>query len=407
MACRNRNARFLIIIIAAMILAGCAQAGARVPGPPEPPHKPVDVDPRLVRAGLDFGFDLLRALRGGDSAHNLMVSAPSVQSALGMVLNGAAGTTRADMAKVLRLDAMTLDEANRASSSLVESLRPRGSKLDLSIANSIWVARGVKLGSDFVHNNHLFYRAHLDELTSVEKVNQWVKRETRGKIERLVDALDPSTTLVIANAIYFKGQWAEPFNPSRTTEREFHLASGEKVKHLMMSRSGRFGHLNADGFQAIRLPYHGDTMSMYLFLPDETRFDDFVASLSVGKWENWMNGFSPVHGQVTLPRFKFDYDQSLKQALTQMGMAVCFDPKHADFRGIAPEVPLWIDDVIHKTFIEVNEEGTEATAVTGVIMPTSAPVQQFELVLDRPFVFAIRDEHTGVLLFLGTLMDPR
>ena len=217
--------------------------------------------------------------------------------------------------------------------------------------------------------------------------------------------------MFLINAIYFKGRWAKPFDPRRSREMPFTLSGGRQKQHPMMAQTGKFDYYAIQGFQAISLPYGAGRASMYIFLPEQrSSLRAFRRELSHKSWDVWLRHFRPAEGTIVLPRFKLAYEATLNDALKALGMGIAFDQRRADFSGmIADGKPSAnIDEVKHKTFVEVNEEGTEAAAVTsiGMIRTTMAPQRNFSMIVDRPFFCAIRDNQTGALLFMGAIIDP-
>ena len=266
-------------------------------------------------------------------------------------------------------------------------------------------------------NNERFYGAALKVLNFKDPgapaaINSWVAKETSGKITRIVEKIEPP--LVLINAIYFKGTWNRPFNKALTKELPFTLGSGKQKQVPMMSQSGSYMYYQGKNFQAVNLPYGGKTrFGMKIFLPEKnSSLKECFRELNAGNWRQWLASLQPTTGTITMPRFKLEYDASLKAPLKVLGMEVAFDKQKADFTNLCPPPGAYIDDVIHKTFVEVNEEGTEAAAVTAVkMLPTAArppsPQKTFTMVVDRPFFVAIDDSETGVLLFMGAIFEPK
>lgn len=378
---------------------------------------PVTVDERLVKANTDFGFDLFAELARREGDKDLFVSPLSVAMALAMTYNGASGQTRDAMAEVLGLEQLSLEEVNQANAALRQSLQGLGTGVELSIANSLWARQGVDFKEDFLERNRQHYGAEVASLDfnspdAPGTINQWVDRNTRGKIKQIVDQIDPDTVMFLINAIYFNGKWSQSFDKAMTRDRPFHLPDGSEKQHPMMSRSGKYPYLKGEGFQAVSLPYGDGRTSMYVFLPDEaSSLDEFLQGLDAESWANWMSRFKQTEGDVVIPRFKSEYEVSLNDALKALGLEVAFDPDRANFEGMRAIPPrLYIQQVKHKAVVDVNEEGTEAAGVTSVIVGiTSAqqPQERFSFVADRPFFFAIRDNQTGSVLFMGTVVDPQ
>jgi serpin B len=238
-----------------------------------------------------------------------------------------------------------------------------------------------------------------------------VEQQTRGKIQDLIEPpIDSDTVLFLLNAIYFQGDWSKPFDAKRTRDVPFHLQDGSSKEHPVMFQEGEFPYLDGDGFQAVGLPYgKNGRISMYIFLPDpgET-LQSFYGKLSHAQWDSWMASFEDTEGAVGVPRFKFAYEASLNEVLKKLGMEIAFDDRAADFSSMRPIPPrLYIGEVKHKAFVEVNEKGTEAAAATSVeIKDESAPMDWFSMTVDRPFFFSIIDNKTGSILFMGSVTDP-
>ncbi|NES20576.1 MAG: serpin family protein [Symploca sp. SIO3E6] len=378
----------------------------------QPPNPPVDE--KFVAANTKFGFKLFSEILKQEKDQNIFISPTSVAIALGMAYNGASGETQQGMAEALELQQLSIEDINQAHNILQTSLATADPDVQLSIANSLWAKQGVPFKREFLQTNQQFYGGKLTELDfaspeAPEVINSWVKENTNGKIEQIVEQLKPDDVLFLINAIYFKGNWSEQFDKSQTTELPFYLTDGTTKQHPMMSQFGNYRYAENDSFQAVSLPYGGGRLSMYIFLPSEqTNLEAFQQQLTQENWRQWMNQFQTRDGEIKLPRFQFDYDIQLNDALKALGMEAAFDASQADFSNMT-SVPVKIDEVKHKTFVEVNEEGTEAAAVTSVgIAVTSAvmPQSPFQMTVDRPFFVAIRDNQTRTVLFMGSVVEP-
>lgn len=370
------------------------------------------VDTRLIQANNDFGFRLFAQLVKQDAGKNVFISPYSLAVALQMTYNGALGTTQQAMAQTLALQGMSLRTLNQANATLGKSLQNSDPQVQLAIANSLWAGKGVPFKPDFMQRNRDFYGAKVMniDLTSPQAeamINGWVKQQTKGKIDKLVKKgdLEPLTLLVLINAVYFKGIWTTQFDKTKTHEGVFNLSNGKQKKLPMMSQSGKYQYLRGSNFEAVSLPYGGGRMSMYIFLPNKnTTLTEFLRSLTAQNWTNWMSQFRESEGNIALPRFKVEYEQELKKALTALGMGIAFGD--ADFHGMTPVDTAYISRVRHKTFMEVNEEGTEARAATEVVIKMRG-LSGFFLRVDRPFFCAMRDNQTGAVLFMGAIVEPR
>lgn len=383
-------------------------AGAQVPDA---------VDKRLVSANTSFGFKLFEDIVNREGRKNIFVSPASAALALAMVYNGADGSTCQAMASTLNLQGMSLEEVNRANADLKESLENLDPQVRLSIANSLWARQGLALRPEFVQRNKSFYNAEMTILSftnpdTPDRINQWVKDKTQGRITSIIDRIEHEDDLLLINAIYFKGSWQKKFDKAQ--EGTFTLTDGRQKKHPMMSQKGEYKYLESEKFQAIQLPYGQGRVSMVVFLPGpNSNLQEFQRSLTAENWESWMSGFpyERAEGTVVLPRFGMEYDIELNDTLKALGMGVAFDASRANFGNMAsPQTfAVFISKVKQKTFVKVDEEGTEAAAVTldeVSVTATRRTPRNFRMVIDRPFFFAIRDNQTGTVLFLGSILNP-
>lgn len=368
----------------------------------------------LPSAYNSFGLNLFAGLTSDERGKNVFISPLSIATALTMVYTGSAAETKEAMAKALSLGRETIPEVSRAAADLRRRINRQDSKVELTIANSLWARNGVRFRNEFLDRNREFFGAEISTLDfadpkSTEVINQWVDSNTKGKIKRIVEQIDAQTVMYLINAIYFKGKWKSEFDKALTGEGTFRLLDGGRKPVMLMSQGGNFPYLKGERFQAINLPYADGSVSMYIFLPNETvPLPDFLKQLTQKNWDAWMNQFRPSEGEIKLPRFKVEYEKDLNDPLKKLGMEVAFDAARANFEGMRAERDLFIQNVKHKAVAEVNEEGTEAAAATSVAIGiTSVRMDRFTLIVDRPFLMAIRDNSTGSLLFLGAVYDPQ
>ena len=376
------------------------------------------IDPQLSAANTKFGFKLYSQLIGEAAGKNTFVSPSSIAMCLSMAYNGAAAETKAAMAQALETQSMSLESLNQAYGQFRAALENPDAKVKLQIANSLWARQGLQFKTDFVQRNKDYFGAQVTALNfgdpgAPATINQWVSEKTNGKIDKIVDQIDPSSVLFLINAIYFKGAWAKEFNKAATKEHPFTLAGGNASQVPMMSQSGSYQYLETPAFQAVSLPYGGGRVSFYVFLPAvSSNLSGFEKTLTYDNWEKWMGEFRPNDGDIGLPRFRVEYEATLNDALKALGMGVAFDEMRANFSGMIQMggANVFISRVKHKTYGEVNEEGTEAAAVTSTEMRATSmrqPRQRFSMIVDRPFFLAIRDNTTGAVLFMGSIYDPR
>jgi serine protease inhibitor len=372
-------------------------------------------DTKVVAANTKFGFKVFSEIVKTDNNTNVFVSPSSVAMALAMTYNGANGSTQEAIAQTLELQGLSLQEINSSNAALKTVLENPDSEVQLAIANSLWANQDTSFNPDFLQRNREFYQAKVTNLdfndtNAPNIINNWVKENTNGKIDKIVKELSPDQVLVLINAIYFQGNWTEKFDKNQTKEYPFFTASGQQKPHAMMSQRSDYKYLETEKFQAVSLPYGKDgRISFYVFLPQKnSNLTRFYSTLNAENWEKWMTQFSQSQGSIRLPRFKMDYEVTLNDSLKVLGMAEAFSNK-ADFSEMGKNFA--ISEVKHKTFVEVNEEGTEAAAATSVEMVlTSAfepTIKPFEMIVDRPFFACIRDNQTGSILFMGSIVEPQ
>lgn len=361
----------------------------------------------IVSANNNFGFNLLQKLVDKNMSENIFMSPVSLAMALSMTYNGASGDTQEAMARVLELQGMSLEEVNQASAALMERLKNLGEDIRLDMANSLWAREGEEFRADFLKRNEEFYGAEIGTLDFTDPralsiIDAWVKEKTGGKIEEIVEEIPGGIILYLINAVYFKGAWAVKFDRQYTQERDFTLLDGSKKKvPMMMTGSKEFKHLKGDNFDAVGLPYGDGSVSMYIFVPHrESSLKEFCGELTAGNWNDWMSRFQQSEITVVMPRFNLEYEIVLNDALANLGMGAAFDSNAADFSRMCSG-KVWIDEVKQKTYLEVNEEGTEAAAATAVSIKKGPGIY-----VDRPFFCAIRDNDTGAMLFMGSIVEP-
>ena len=379
--------------------------------------------PLLASGNTAFALELYHALRR-DSAANLFFSPLSVSMALGMVSAGARGETLAQMEEALHfgLDQSALHPALNALDWLLESRQvlpeDRGEGFTLNLVNSIWGQIGYTLVPEFLDVLAEFYGAGVrltdfaaDPNGAREAINAWVEEATHNRIRELIKPgqITEATLLTLVNAIYFNAPWACPFDEMDTAVEPFNLLDGTRVDVPLMHQTESYGHAAGDGYLAVELDYNGNDLSMVVILPDEGSFADVEAGLSQGFFDKVVDGLSRERVILTLPRFTFEWGGTLNSSLAGLGITDAFDDRRADFSGTDGTRTFFISLVIHKAFISVDEAGTEAAAATAVVMAGSgpAPPTYYEVRVDRPFLFFIREKETGSILFIGRVLDPR
>jgi serine protease inhibitor len=367
---------------------------------------------KLVAANNGFAFDLLKQIAREQPTQNLFISPFSVSTVLQMIDNGAVGATKQEMEQVLYTDGLPAEQLNPASKSLNQLLKSQ-TNVTLELANAIWYQQGIPLKPGFVSVNKEFFEADLgtvnfDSPQSAQTINDWADRSTHGKIQDVVRwPFDPGTRVVLANAIYFKGKWERPFDKKITKPHPFSPADGNRKEVPTMWQHGRFAYHNGADFQAVRLPYAGRHLCMDVFLPaTNSSLTKLLARFNAQpERDKLLSEFMQREGTLALPRIQLGYSITLNDALQSLGMKRAFHG--ADFSAMSDE-SLEVSEVKQKSYVEVNEEGTEAAAVTTGIMQTTAilqPQPPFEMVVDRPFFFAIVENQTQSVLFMGIVYD--
>jgi len=405
-----------ISTLAVVLLAfACAKDPTAPPRITALPRALTGQEQRLIEADNRFAIKLLQqaTAQTRDTLPNLFVSPLSVAMALGMTYNGAAGTTEAAMRATLELEGMTVAEVNEAYRGLIRLLRDLDPRVRFTIANSIWYRDGLSVEPPFIEANRTYFDARVEALdfsspAASRTINDWVKQQTQGLIPKIVeDALPDYAMMYLINAIYFKGDWTQQFDPGLTAPRPFRLGDGSTISVPTMTH-GKVADVRIAWRPAVTvldLPYGGGAYSMTVVLPREPAgVDELVAGLTTDQWNGWIGGLDSSASEVYLPKFKLENNLTLVGTLKALGMEVAFDPQLADFTSISREPGLFITDVRHRTYVDVNEEGTEAAAVTSVEVGVVSMPQP--VVVDRPFLFALRENLSGTILFMGVIRNP-
>jgi len=383
-----------------------------------------DVVAELVRGNNAFALELYGRISQGEG--NRFISPFSISSALAMTYAGARGETALQVARALHFTLPT-EKLHAAFHDLLDELhnrtaarpgtKPAGS-LELLTANALWTQTGEPILPEFQKQIEGNYEGGLYAVdfrqapeAAREHINHWVEEQTRGKIRDLLKPqyIDARTVLILTNAIYFKALWATPFAPENTKPDDFHASAAETVRVDMMHLSGKFRYAENDAMQALELPYQGANLSMVIVLPrSDGSLSRLEGSLSLAGLEGWLKLLTQRRVEISLPQFKLTAECELKNALSTLGMPAAFDAGQADFSGMTGSRDLVISAVVHKAFVEVEEKGTEAAAATGVVMrrAAAAPAPPAIFRADHPFLFLIRDNQSGSILFLGRLVRP-
>jgi serine protease inhibitor len=370
----------------------------------------------LIEADNAFGLEVFQKIRMTSNEENIMISPLSISVAFAMVYNGADKDTKTEMEKALKLNGLTTEQINNSYKMLISALQSLDKDVVFEVANAIYCADGFSVKPDFLNINKTVYDAKVEKLnfgspSAVKTINSWVREKTHDKITKIIEQLNPLDRMVLLNAIYFNGIWTNKFDEKGTHLLNFTKTNGSNVEVPMMKKEEKLDYSTNSLFSAIKMPYGKGQYNMIVMLPAEGKNSlNVINSFSETNWKSWMNSFElkdPV--VVTMPRFKFAFETKLNSVLTEMGMIKAFQPKIANFSKISNE-DLYISSAIHKSFIDVNENGTEAAAVTSITFTTTSignepPKTWFTV--NKPFVFAITEKDTDAILFIGEIQNPK
>jgi len=407
--------KIFLVLLGSVLLLQCSKSPVR--NAPEVPEEPIpdlaSVEKRLIESDNKFGLKLFKEIIREESDSNVFISPLSVAMALGMTYNGAAGETQKAMQRTLELEGFTLEEVNQCYQHLIESLTQLDPKVQFDLANSIWYRLGLVPREEFVSLCQKYFDALVRDLDfshpdAADTINGWVEENTNGKIKNLVEKpISGEIAMFLINTIYFNGAWTYQFDKDETKEAWFYLPDNSRKHCMMMEQRGLFGYYENEAFKAVDLPYGDGDFSMTIFLPHgRVDIDSLVGELSPENLNYWISCFEEDSVDVYLPRFKLEYGKNLNAVLKSLGMEIAFIPGEADFSKMYETLGVWISKVIHKSFVEVNEEGTEAAAATVVVMSYGGGPSGLIIEINRPFLFMIRENVSGTILFIGKIVDP-
>ncbi|MBK8563398.1 MAG: serpin family protein [Saprospiraceae bacterium] len=363
-----------------------------------------------------FALDLFKQVNREEPAdNNIFISPFSISTALTMTANGASRQTLADMLNTLKFSDMDMDSINACYKTLLKTLPSLDPATKLKIANSIWPQAGGTVQPAFLKTNSNNFSSEIvpvdfrHSAAVVEQVNGWIEDKTEGLIKQALGELPDGMEMLLINAIYFKGAWKVQFDPKNTHKANFQTTKGLQEVDMMHVPLATFPYFSNEVFQAVDLPYGNGNFSMSIFLPNIGHdVEEVIANMDSSTWKTWLPAFQPQELRLFMPKFKLEYGTMLRETLSGMGMASAFSPG-ANFTNMI-KTGTCIGDVLHKAFVEVNEEGTEAAAVTIVLMVTDSAKEEDPIptvYVNRPFVFVIRDNKTNSILFIGKVMNPQ
>jgi len=365
---------------------------------------------KIVSSSGQFGFNLFKEISKTEKDKNVIISPLSVSTAFGMALNGANGETYDQMKYVLGLESLLQNDINKSYQSLDGFLKGIDNKVAFNSANSIWYSDIFSVEKIFLDVNMKYFNAEVTEAdfsnpATLNEINDWVNRTTNYKIDKIIEEIDAGVVMYLINAIYFKGTWKYRFDKNSTHDDFFHVTANQTVPCKMMTQKNNFPYFGNTNYEAVKLPYGNGSYNMMILLPrDIDDVENLVEEFSIEELNHIKNNLQARELTLSLPKFKLEYERTMNDDLINLGMNNAFIPGKADFTKITKGGGIYISEVKHKTFIEVNEEGTEAAAVTSIEIELTSTGNYLRI--DRPFLFIIYEEDTNTILFIGKIVNP-
>lgn len=364
----------------------------------------------LVESDNAFGLKIFKAINESEDENtNIFISPLSISMAIGMTLNGAAGDTKEAIEKTLELNGLTTDEINKSYRSLIDLFKGLDNNVQFDIANSIWTRSGFTPLPSFVDVNKKYFDAEIRELDfsqpdAKDIINGWVEEKTNNKIKDLIAYIPPNAVMYLINAIYFNGSWKYEFDKEKTFDAMFSTEQNGLAACQYMIQDNKFDYFGNNEYSTINLPYGNGVYSMAIFLPrKENKIDEFLSEICDPNWSGWAANYEETELTLTMPKFKFDSDYNLNDVLKNLGMDIAFGGD-ADLSKLFGGTGFFISNVEHKTFVEVNETGTEAAAATSVEISYECATPRMDLT--RPFIFVIKENKSGSIMFMGKIGNP-
>ncbi len=399
---------YLLIICTPLIFLNCQDEFVI---PEENSEHSLTISEQKIASSSEiFGFKLFKKISSFQKDSNIFISPISVSMALGMTLNGANGSTNDSIKTLLELNGLTEQEINQSYQSLINQLVNLDPNIIFNIANSIWYINSMNFEQEFMNTNKAYFNAEVAGLdfsnpSSVDIINNWVNQNTNGKITEILENIPRDAVMYLLNAIYFKADWKYKFDQSLTIDGLFTSADGSNLPCKMMVQSNNFNYLSNELFQAVDLPYGDSLFSMIIFLPNQDKnIDEIINLFNHENWNLWLGSFNVKEGKIWLPKFEISYEDSLNKVLIALGMGNAFSSS-ADFTRMYSKGGIFISAVKHKTYIKVDEAGTEASAVTSVEFVKGIN-SNFQLKFNKPFFYIIRERNSNAILFIGKMINP-
>jgi len=404
--------RFFSFLAMALLLMACKND---TDTPETTDLNPTEKSAKIIAADNQFGFEIFQKVNASlNEPKNTMISPMSISLALAMVYNGTAGDTKKQMEDMLHKSGLTPDDINQSYKELIAALSSHDPKVELAISNAIFYRNSFSVKNDFITTNQNYYQAEVAGLDftktteTLNKVNDWVKTNTKGKIDKIIEKVSDNDIMYLLNAIYFNGEWKYRFDPKETTDMPFTKEDNQVVQAPTMTIENPYNYYSHQNFQMLEMPYGSGKYSMLIFLPAPGKnTNNLISSLTAENVNDWLSKMTEQKKKVYLPKFEFKFDDSLVDELQALGMTDAFNDIKANLTGISDAAKLVITEVMHKSYIKVDERGTEAAAVTGITVGLTSIGQDNSFRVDHPFVFAIREKDTKAILFIGKVMNPK
>jgi serine protease inhibitor len=402
----------LMFVLLVLVVSGCRDHGVEMqPLNEKSISRNLSVlEKSVVSSDNSFGLKLFSCINANEPDKNVFISPLSVSMALGMALNGANGATLDSMKYVLEHSGFSLQEINDSYKNISSILTHLDPKVVFQIANSLWCRHDLAILPSYLSDCRTYFDAEATSLDftspgAVQAINGWVNSKTNGKIPTIIDQIPSEIVLYLINAIYFKGVWTYQFDPTKTTDASFTTSLGNSISCKMMAQKATYAYYASEELQVIDLSYGERSFSMTIILPAQGKdIDQFAGELTQQQWNGLVNALDSTEVDLSMPKFKLEYEKNLNSELHALGMGIAFSD-FADFSRIT-HASLAISEVKHKTFVEVNEEGTEAAAVTSIGFRVTSLPSNPSMTINRPFIFAIREHASGTILFVGKIVNP-
>jgi serpin B len=370
---------------------------------------------KIIAADNQFGFEIFQKVNASLSEpKNTMISPMSISLALAMVYNGTDGDTKKQMEDMLHKANLTPEDINQSYKDLVAALSSHDPKVELSISNAIFYRNSFSIKNDFITTNQNYYQAEVSGLDftktteTLNKINGWVNTKTNGKIDKIIEQVKEEDMMYLLNAIYFNGEWKYQFDSKETTDMTFKKEDQSVIQVPTMTIENPFNYYSHQSFQLLEMPYGSGKYSMLIFLPASGKTtNDIISMMTSENVDDWISKLAEQKKEVFLPKFEFKFDDSLVDELSALGMTDAFNDAKANLSGISEAAKLVISEVMHKSYIKVDERGTEAAAVTGITVGVTSIGPDNSFRVDHPFVFAIREKDTKAILFIGKVLNPK